>query len=319
MEIFGIPLQAFMGQLLLGLVNGAFYALLSLGLAVIFGLLGIVNFAHGALYMLGAFAAWIMLDKFGINYWYALFLAPLVVGLLGVVIERLFLQHLYKLDPLYGLLLTFGLALIAEGVFRELYGVSGQNYNVPELLSGATNLGFMVLPNYRAWVVLVSLSVCLGTWFVIERTRLGAYLRAGTENAPLVQAFGINVPVMVMCTYGAGAALAALAGVLAAPIIQVNPLMGSNLIIVVFAVVVIGCPDHSGQPADGSNLIIVVFAVVVIGGMGSILGSVVSGLGLGLVEGLTRVFYPEASNIVVFVIMVLVLMVRPAGLFGKES
>ena len=294
MEIFGIPLQAFMGQLLLGLVNGAFYALLSLGLAVIFGLLGIVNFAHGALYMLGAFAAWIMLDKFGINYWYALFLAPLVVGLLGVVIERLFLKHLYKLDPLYGLLLTFGLALIAEGVFRELYGVSGQNYNVPELLSGATNLGFMVLPNYRAWVVLVSLSVCLGTWFVIERTRLGAYLRAGTENAPLVQAFGINVPVMVMCTYGAGAALAALAGVLAAPIIQVNPLMGSNLIIVVFA-------------------------VVVIGGMGSILGSVVSGLGLGLIEGLTRVFYPEASNIVVFVIMVLVLMVRPAGLFGKES
>ena len=294
MEIFGIPLQAFMGQLLLGLVNGAFYALLSLGLAVIFGLLGIVNFAHGALYMLGAFAAWIMLDKFGLNYWYALFLAPLVVGLLGVVIERLFLKHLYKLDPLYGLLLTFGLALIAEGVFRELHGVSGQNYNVPELLSGATNLGFMVLPNYRAWVVLVSLSVCLGTWFVIERTRLGAYLRAGTENAPLVQAFGINVPVMVMCTYGAGAALAALAGVLAAPIIQVNPLMGSNLIIVVFA-------------------------VVVIGGMGSILGSVVSGLGLGLVEGLTRVFYPEASNIVVFVIMVLVLMVRPAGLFGKES
>ena len=294
MEIFGIPLQAFMGQLLLGLVNGAFYALLSLGLAVIFGLLGIVNFAHGALYMLGAFAAWIMLEKFGLNYWYALFLAPLVVGLLGVVIERLFLKHLYKLDPLYGLLLTFGLALIAEGVFRELYGVSGQNYNVPELLSGATNLGFMVLPNYRAWVVLVSLSVCLGTWFVIERTRLGAYLRAGTENAPLVQAFGINVPVMVMCTYGAGAALAALAGVLAAPIIQVNPLMGSNLIIVVFA-------------------------VVVIGGMGSILGSVVSGLGLGLVEGLTRVFYPEASNIVVFVIMVLVLMVRPAGLFGKES
>ncbi|MFZ2295250.1 MAG: branched-chain amino acid ABC transporter permease [Polaromonas sp.] len=294
MEIFGIPLQAFMGQLLLGLVNGAFYALLSLGLAVIFGLLGIVNFAHGALYMLGAFAAWIMLDKFAINYWYALFLAPLIVGALGVVIERLFLKHLYKLDPLYGLLLTFGLALIAEGVFRELYGVSGQNYNVPELLSGATNLGFMVLPNYRAWVVLVSLVICLGTWFLIERTRLGAYLRAGTENAPLVQAFGVNVPVMVMCTYGAGAALAALAGVLAAPIIQVNPLMGSNLIIVVFA-------------------------VVVIGGMGSILGSVVSGLGLGLVEGLTRVFYPEASNIVVFVIMVLVLMVRPAGLFGKES
>ena len=294
MEIFGIPLQAFMGQLLLGLVNGAFYALLSLGLAVIFGLLGIVNFAHGALYMLGAFAAWIMLDKFGISYWAALFLAPLAVGALGVVIERLFLRHLYKLDPLYGLLLTFGLALIAEGLFREMYGVSGQNYDVPELLAGATNLGFMVLPNYRAWVVGVSLAVCLGTWFVIERTRLGAYLRAGTENAALVQTFGINVPMMVMLTYGAGAALAALAGVLAAPIIQVNPLMGSNLIIVVFA-------------------------VVVIGGMGSIFGSVISGLGLGLVEGLTRVFYPEASNIVVFVIMVLVLMVRPAGLFGKEA
>lgn len=294
MEIFGIPHQAFLGQLLLGLVNGAFYAMLSLGLAVIFGLLGIVNFAHGALYMLGAFAAWIMLDKFGINYWVALVLAPLTVGALGVVIERLFLKHLYKLDPLYGLLLTFGLSLIAEGIFREMYGVSGQNYNVPELLSGATNLGFMVLPNYRAWVVLVSLVICLGTWFLIERTRLGAYLRAGTENASLVQAFGINVPMMVMLTYGAGAALAALAGVLAAPIIQVNPLMGSNLIIVVFA-------------------------VVVIGGMGSILGSVITGLGLGLVEGLTRVFYPEASNIVVFVIMVIVLLVRPAGLFGKEA
>ncbi|MES2977208.1 MAG: branched-chain amino acid ABC transporter permease [Pseudomonadota bacterium] len=294
MQIFGIPIQAFMGQLLLGLVNGAFYAMLSLGLAVIFGLLGIVNFAHGALYMLGAFAAWIMLDQFGLNYWWGLFLAPLIVGVLGVVIERLFLKHLYKLDPLYGLLLTFGLALIAEGIFRELYGVSGQSYDVPDLLSGATNLGFMVLPNYRAWVVLVSLVVCLGTWFLIERTRLGAYLRAGTENAPLVQAFGVNVPLMVMLTYGAGAALAALAGVLAAPIIQVNPLMGSNLIIVVFA-------------------------VVVIGGMGSILGSVISGLGLGLVEGMTRVFYPEASNIVVFVIMVIVLMFRPAGLFGKEA
>ena len=294
MEIFGIPLQAFLGQLLLGLVNGAFYALLSLGLAVIFGLLGIVNFAHGALYMLGAFAAWIMLDKFGINYWYALVLAPLTVGVLGMVIERLFLKHLYKIDPIYGLLLTFGLSLIAEGLFREMYGVSGQNYAVPELLSGANKLGFMILPNYRAWVVLVSLVVCLGTWFLIERTRLGAYLRAGTENAALVQAFGINVPMMVMLTYGAGAALAALAGVLAAPIIQVNPLMGSNLIIVVFA-------------------------VVVIGGMGSILGSVITGIGLGLVEGLTRVFYPEASSIVVFVVMVLVLMVRPAGLFGKEA
>ncbi len=294
MEIFGIPLQAFMGQLMLGLVNGAFYAMLSLGLAVIFGLLGIVNFAHGALYMLGAFAAWIMLDKFGINYWAALILAPLVVGCLGVVIERLFLKHLYKLDPLYGLLLTFGLALVMEGLFRELYGVSGQNYSVPELLSGATNLGFMILPNYRMWVVAVSLVVCIGTWYLIERTRLGAYLRAGTENAPLVQAFGVNVPMMVMLTYGAGAALAALAGVLAAPIIQINPLMGSNLIIVVFA-------------------------VVVIGGMGSILGSVITGLGLGIIEGLTRVFYPEASNIVVFVIMVLVLMVKPAGLFGKEN
>ena len=294
MDIFGIPLQAFLGQLLLGLVNGAFYAMLSLGLAVIFGLLGIVNFAHGALYMLGAFATWIMLDQFGLNYWYALVLAPLVVGVIGVVIERIFLRHLYKLDPLYSLLLTFGLSLIAEGVFREMFGVSGQNYSVPELLSGATNLGFMYLPNYRAWVVLVSLGVCLGTWYLIERTRLGAYLRAGTENAALVQTFGINVPVMVMLTYGFGAALAALAGVLAAPIIQVNPLMGSNLIIVVFA-------------------------VVVIGGMGSILGSILTGLALGLLEGLTRVFYPEASNVVVFVIMVIVLMFRPAGLFGKEA
>ena len=244
--------------------------------------------------MLGAFAAWIMLDQFAINYWFALVLAPLAVGILGVIIERLFLKHLYKLDPLYGLLLTFGLALVLEGIFRELYGVSGQNYNVPELLSGATNLGFMVLPNYRAWVVVASLVVCLSTWYLIERTRLGAYLRAGTENAPLVQAFGVNVPLMVMLTYGAGAALAGLAGVLAAPVIQVNPLMGSNLIIVVFA-------------------------VVVIGGMGSILGSVITGLGLGIVEGLTRVFYPEASNIVVFVIMVIVLMVKPAGLFGKEA
>ncbi|MCZ8285757.1 MAG: branched-chain amino acid ABC transporter permease, partial [Bacteroidia bacterium] len=237
MEIFGIPLQAFMGQLMLGLVNGAFYAMLSLGLAVIFGLLGIVNFAHGALYMLGAFAAWMMLVLFGMNYCFALVLAPLTVGILGVIIERLFLKHLYKLDPLYGLLLTFGLALVLEGVFREIYGVSGQNYNVPDLLAGSMDLGFMRLPIYRAWVVVISLVVCLGTWFLIERTRLGAYLRAGTENAPLVQAFGVNVPMMVMLTYGAGAALAGLAGVLAAPIIQVNPLMGSNLIIVVFAVV----------------------------------------------------------------------------------
>jgi branched-chain amino acid transport system permease protein len=294
MEIFGIPHQAFLGQLMLGLVNGAFYAMLSLGLAVIFGLLDIVNFAHGALYMLGAFAAWIMLDRFGINFWFALILAPLIVGALGVVIERTFLKHLYGLYLLYGLLLTFGLSLIFEGVFRELYGVSGQSYPVPELLSGATNLGFMVLPNYRAFVVVASLLVCLGTWFLIERTRLGAYLRAGTENAKLVQAFGVNVPMMVMLTYGAGAALAALAGVLAAPIIQVTPLMGSNLIIVVFA-------------------------VVVIGGMGSILGSVVTGLGLGVVEGMTRVFYPEASSVVVFVVMVIVLILRPAGLFGKEA
>ena len=294
MEIFGIPHQAFLGQLLLGLVNGAFYAMLSLGLAVIFGLLGVVNFAHGALYMLGAFAAWFLLEKLGINYWFALVLGPLAVGALGVVVERLFLKRLYKLDPLYGLLLTFGLALIIEGVFRELFGASGQSYPVPELLQGATNLGFMILPNYRSWVVFASLVVCIGTWYLIERTRLGAYLRAGTENAALVQAFGINVPLMVMLTYGAGAALAGLAGVLAAPIIQVSPLMGSNLIIVVFA-------------------------VVVIGGMGSIMGSILTGLGLGIVEGLTRVFYPEASSIVVFVIMVIVLMFRPAGLFGKEA
>ncbi|MDO8455765.1 MAG: branched-chain amino acid ABC transporter permease [Burkholderiaceae bacterium] len=294
MDIFGIPLQAFLGQLLLGLVNGAFYAMLSLGLAVIFGLLGVVNFAHGALYMLGAFIAWILLDQFGIGYWYALVLSPLLVGVVGVVIERLFLKRLYKLDPIYGLLLTFGLALIIEGIFREMYGTSGQAYSVPEMLSGATNLGFMVLPNYRAWVVFASLVVCIGTWFLIERTRLGAYLRAGTENAALVQAFGINVPLMVMLTYGAGAALAGLAGVLAAPIILVNPTMGSNLIIVVFA-------------------------VVVIGGMGSIMGSILTGLGLGIVEGLTRVFYPEASGIVVFVVMVIVLMFRPAGLFGKEA
>lgn len=283
-----------MGQLMLGLVNGAFYAMLSLGLAVIFGLLDIVNFAHGALYMLGAFTAWIMLDEWGINFWAALLLAPLLVGLFGVVVERLFLKRLYGLDPLYGLLLTFGISLILEGVLRQKYGVSGQSYPVPDLLTGATNLGFMILPNYRAFVVFASLFVCLGTWFLIERTRLGAYLRAGTENAKLVQAFGVNVPLMVMLTYGAGAALAGLAGVLAAPIIQVTPLMGSNLVIVVFA-------------------------VVVIGGMGSILGSIVTGLGLGVVEGLTRVFYPEASNVVVFVIMVIVLFLRPAGLFGKEA
>ncbi len=293
MDIFGIPIQAFLGQLLLGLVNGSFYAMLSLGLAVIFGLLGIVNFAHGALYMIGAYVAWIGLDRFGINYWASLILAPLVVGALGVLIERTLLRHLYRIDPIYGLLLTFGLALIGEGIFRYYFGVSGDSYPVPGLLSGATNLGFMILPNYRAWVVFASLVVCLGTWFLIERTRLGAYLRAGTENPTLVQAFGINVPVMVMFTYAAGAGLAAFAGVLAAPIIQVTPLMGSNLIIVVFA-------------------------VVVIGGMGSILGSIVTGLSLGVIEGLTKVFYPEASNVVVFVIMAIVLVLRPAGLFGRE-
>ena len=294
MEIFGIPLQAFLGQLMLGLVNGSFYAMLSLGLAVIFGLLGIVNFAHGALSMLGAYVAFIGLDKFGLNYWVTLVLAPIVVGAVGVAVERTLLKRLYKIDPIYGLLLTFGLALIFEGIFRDQFGVSGQQYPVPELLQGATNLGFMVLPNYRAWVVLASLAICLFTWFVIERTRLGSYLRAGTENPALVQAFGINVPMMVMLTYAAGAGLAALAGVLAAPIIQVTPLMGSSLIIIVFA-------------------------VVVIGGMGSILGSILTGLGLGLVEGLTKVFYPEASSIVVFVIMAIVLVIRPAGLFGKEK
>jgi len=294
MEIFGIPIQAFMGQLLLGLVNGSFYAMLSLGLAVIFGLLGIVNFAHGALYMIGAYVAWFAMDRFGIGFWWALLLAPLVVGAGGAVIERTLLRQLYKIDPIYGLLLTFGLALIAEGIFRDQFGVSGQQYPVPESLQGATNLGFMVLPNYRAFVVFASLLVCLATWWVIERTRLGSYLRAGTENPALVQAFGVNVPVMVMLTYAAGAGLAALAGVLAAPVIQITPLMGSNLIIVVFA-------------------------VVVIGGMGSILGSILTGLALGLIEGLTKVFYPEASSIVVFVIMAIVLMLRPAGLFGKEK
>ncbi len=293
MEIFGIPLQAFLGQLLLGLVNGSFYAILSLGLAVIFGLLGIVNFAHGALYMMGAYVAWLAMEKFEIGFWWALLLAPLVVGAIGVVIERTLLKRLYNIDPIYGLLLTFGLALIAEGVFRDQFGVSGQQYAVPDLLQGATDLGFMVLPNYRGFVVFASLLVCLVTWWTIERTRLGSYLRAGTENPKLVQAFGINVPLMVMLTYGAGAGLAALAGVLAAPVIQITPLMGSNLIIVVFA-------------------------VVVIGGMGSILGSILTGLMLGLIEGLTKVFYPEASSIVVFVIMAIVLMVRPAGLFGRE-
>ena len=294
MEIFGVPLQAMYGQLLLGLVNGSFYAMLSLGLAVIFGLLNIINFTHGAVYMLGAYAAYIGMTVFGIGYWPALIVAPLAVGIFGMVIERTMLRRLYKLDHLYGLLLTFGLTLMLEGLVRSVYGVSGQPYSVPEALRGATDVGFMTLPNYRAWVVVASLAVCLMTWYVIERTKLGAYLRAGTENPKLVQAFGINVPLMVTLTYGFGVALAAFAGVLAAPIIQVNPLMGSNLIIIVFA-------------------------VVVIGGMGSILGSILTGLGLGIIEGLTKVYYPEASSTVVFVIMAIVLMVRPAGLFGREK
>ena len=294
MEIFGIPLQAMLSQLLLGLVNGSFYAMLSLGLAVIFGLLNVINFAHGALYMMGAFIAWMGLTYFGINYWVMLIAAPLLVGVFGIIIEKTMLRWLYKLDHLYGLLLTFGITLLVEGVFRSVYGVSGQPYSVPEGLGGATNLGFMVLPNYRAWVVAASLVVCFATWFVIEKTKLGAYLRAGTENPKMVEAFGINVPLMVTLTYGFGVALAAFAGVLAAPVIQVSPLMGSNLIITVFA-------------------------VVVIGGMGSIMGSILTGLGLGIIEGLTRVFYPELSATVVFIIMALVLMVRPAGLFGKEK
>jgi branched-chain amino acid transport system permease protein len=294
MGLFGIPLQAMMSQLLLGLVNGSFYAMLSLGLAIIFGLLNVINFAHGTLYMLGAFVAWMGLTYLGLNYWEMLILAPLVVGLFGIVIEKTMLRWLYKLDHLYGLLLTFGITLMVEGIFRSIYGVSGQPFSVPEALQGATNLGFMVLPNYRAWVVLASLTVCFSTWFVIEKTHLGAYLRAGTENPKLVEAFGINVPLMVTLTYGFGVALAAFAGVLAAPVIQVSPLMGSNLIITVFA-------------------------VVVIGGMGSILGSIVTGLGLGVIEGLTRVFYPQMSATVVFIVMAIVLMIRPAGLFGKEK
>jgi branched-chain amino acid transport system permease protein len=294
MDIFGIPLQAMLSQLLLGLVNGSFYAMLSLGLAVIFGLLNVINFAHGAVYMMGAFLAWMGLNYFGLNYWVMLILAPILIGIFGIIIERTMLRWLYKLDHLYGLLLTFGITLMLEGLFRSFYGVSGQPYSVPEALSGAFNLGFMILPKYRAWVVLASVVVCMMTWYVIERTKLGAYLRAGTENPKLVEAFGINVPMMVMLTYGFGVALAAFAGVLAAPVIQISPLMGSNLIIVVFA-------------------------VVVIGGMGSILGSIITGLGLGVIEGFTRVFYPELSATVVFIIMAIVLMIRPAGLFGKEK
>ncbi|MBE7460097.1 MAG: branched-chain amino acid ABC transporter permease [Zoogloeaceae bacterium] len=293
-EVFGVPVQALLGQLMLGLVNGSFYAMLSLGLAVIFGMLNIINFAHGAFYMMGAFIAWMGLENLGIGYWWSLFLAPVGVGLLGIAIERSMLQWLYKLDHLYGLLLTFGLALVLEGLFRDLYGVSGQPYTIPDELTGAFNLGFMFLPKYRAWIIVSSLTVCFFTWFMIEKTRLGAYLRAATENPRLTQAFGINVPLMVMLTYGFGVALAGFAGVLAAPALQVSPLMGSHLIIVVFA-------------------------VVVIGGMGSILGSILTGLGLGVIEGLTKVFYPEASATVVFFIMVLVLLLRPAGLFGREK
>ncbi len=293
-EIFGIPSSALFGQLLIGLINGSFYALLSLGLAVIFGMLNIINFSHGAQYMMGAFAAYLMLKYSGIGYWPALIVAPLLVGLTGVIIERVFLQWLYKLDHLYGLLLTFGLALIIEGVARNQFGSAGLPYVVPDALRGGQNLGFMFLPNYRAWVIVASLGVCGATWFVIERTRLGAYLRAATENPTLVRAFGINVPVMITLTYGFGVALAAFAGVMAAPIYNVSPQMGSELIIVVFA-------------------------VVVIGGMGSILGAIVTGFGLGIVEGLTKVFFPEASNTVIFVIMAIVLLVRPAGLFGRRT
>jgi len=293
-EIFGIPSQALFGQLLIGLINGSFYALLSLGLAVIFGMLNIINFSHGAQYMMGAFAAYLILQYSGLGYWPALIIAPIIVGITGVIVERLFLQWLYKLDHLYGLLLTFGLALIFEGIARNYFGSAGLPYTVPESLQGGRNLGFMFLPNYRAWVIVASLVVCFGTWFVIERTRLGAYLRAATENPTLVRAFGINVPRMITLTYGFGVALAAFAGVMAAPIYNVSPQMGSELIIVVFA-------------------------VVVIGGMGSILGAIITGFGLGVIEGLTKVFFPEASNTVIFVIMAIVLLVRPAGLFGRRA
>jgi len=291
--IFGIPTQALFGQLLIGLINGSFYALLSLGLAVIFGLLNIINFSHGAQYMMGAFCAWFLLTKLGVGYWWSLAIAPVAVGAFGVAIERTMLKQLYKLDHLYGLLLTFGLALIIQGLFRHEYGSSGLPYQMPSALSGGQNLGFMFLPNYRTWVIVASLFVCFGTWFVIERTKLGSYLRAATENPALVQAFGVNVPRMITLTYGFGVGLAGLAGVMAAPIYQVNPLMGADLIIVVFA-------------------------VVVIGGMGSIMGSIITGFALGIIEGLTKVFYPEASNTVIFIIMVVVLLIRPAGLFGTQ-
>ena len=293
-EIFGIPSQALFGQLLIGLINGSFYALLSLGLAVIFGMLNIINFAHGAQYMLGALMAYLILQYSGLGYWPSLIIAPIAVGIIGVIIERVFLQWLYKLDHLYGLLLTFGLALIIEGIARNYFGSAGLPYTLPDSLRGGQNLGFMFLPNYRVWVIVASLTVCLGTWFAIERTRIGAYLRAATENPTLVRAFGINVPRMITLTYGFGVALAAFAGVMAAPI-------------------------HNVSPQMGSELIIVVFAVVVIGGMGSILGAVVTGFALGVIEGLTKVFFPEASNTVIFVIMAIVLLVRPAGLFGRRA
>ena len=293
-EVLGIPSQALFGQLLLGLINGSFYALLSLGLAVIFGMLNIINFAHGAQYMMGAFGAYLLLQHFGISYWWSLLIAPIAVGATGILIERLFLRRLYKLDHLYGLLLTFGLALIIQGVFRNYYGSSGLPYRVPSQLVGGQNLGFMFLPNYRAWVIAASALVCFSTWFVIECTRLGSYLRAATENPTLVRAFGINVPRMIALTYGVGVGLAAFAGVMAAPIYNVSPLMGADFIIVVFA-------------------------VVVIGGMGSIMGSILTGYALGVIEGLTKVFYPEASNTVIFVIMAIVLLVRPAGLFGRVA
>lgn len=292
MMILGIPAPLLFGQLMLGVVNGAFYALMSLGLAIIFGMLNIVNFAHGAVFMLGAFTAWGLLNYAGIGYWWALLLAPLIVGAFGVVLERLFISKLYKLDHLYGLLLTFGLALVIEGLVRNFYGSSGLPYRIPPELQGAQNLGFMMMPNYRGWVVVAALVMCVTTWLVIEKTSIGAKLRAATENAPLVQSFGINVPLMITLTYGAGVALAAFAGVLAAPIYSVNPNMGANFIIVVFA-------------------------VVVIGGMGSILGSIVTGFGLGILEGLTRVFYPQGSATVIFVVMVIVLLARPSGLFGR--
>jgi len=293
-ELLGIPPQALFGQLLIGLINGAFYAMMSLGLAVIFGMLNIINFVHGAQYMMGAFVAWMLLAWAGIGYWGALLIAPIVVGFFGLLMERVLIRRVYRLDHLYGLLMTFGAALVVEGLFRQKFGSAGQPYPIPQSLAGGWNLGFVYLPVYRAWVICASLTVCLGTWYLIERTRLGAYLRAATENPRLVQAFGINVPRMITLTYAFGVGLAAMAGVMAAPIYQVNPSMGSNLIIVVFA-------------------------VVVIGGMGSIMGAIVSGFALGIIEGLTKVFYPEAANTAIFVIMALVLMIKPAGLFGRGA